>query len=737
MAFDTVKKEFSRQHLWYCEIVVSGETYRFCENITPIPVGLDVDAPSMSKPSIRPTQVALDGGIGVRASASVTFKEHQDYVRFGTLTSPKRFWPSWRAEHPGYEGAEISIYSGYIVNGAFDPLNFQKRDYILNSFSHSESGASINAKDTLKLASNDRAKAPRKSKGLLSANVLASDTSITLIPSGVGNSEYPASGFAKIGDEIVSFTRSGDVFTVVRSQYNTASDGHSINDLFQLCLYYNDTIPNINNDLLVNFAGVDPASIPKATWDDEARIFIPGLYEALITEPIGVSALLKELGESAPHYMFWDERTNLINFVAIKPPPDTALTLTAESNLLEGSTGIADQPDMRISTVLVNFGQYDPTKELDESSNYRQAHVRFNSVSVAKYNGIEKYKVINSRWISNDNRASAVRLAARFGRRFQDTPRKIKFKLDAKDSDVWTGAPLFINSDLIVDEVTKERYNMPVQIISAGESQSYNYEALEYSYGVALPEDLESEDPNQRLVVLSGELDQLKDNGTVRTLRDVYDGLFPDLLSTYDVVFIFDSNCVAGSSSNAAFSVSTGSWPELSTGDPIKLDIRGLIVGKGGDGADVGGQATNGGPAILLNANVRVTNTGIIGGGGGGGDHAIDFGTSTSRAAGGGGAGFNNGLAGTGTTSAGPRVQAQPGTNTTGGSGGEARSTQGVQEPTDATGGSGGDLGQAGVNGGGTPGTSGGLAGAAIDQNGFTITYTDAGAGDIRGSVLA
>ena len=248
MAFDTVKKEFSRQHLWYCEIIVDGETYRFCENITPIPADLEVDAPSMSKPSIRPAQAALDGGIGVRASASVTFKEHQDYVRFGSLSAPKRFWPSWRAKHPGYEGAEISIYSGYIVNGVFNSVNFQKRDFILNSFSHSESGASINGKDTLKLASNERAKAPRKSKGLLLVDVLSTDTEVTLIPSGVGNSEYPASGWAKIGDEIVSFTRVNDVFTVVRSQYNTIADDHSLNDVFQLCLYYNDTIADINND---------------------------------------------------------------------------------------------------------------------------------------------------------------------------------------------------------------------------------------------------------------------------------------------------------------------------------------------------------------------------------------------------------------------------------------------------------------------------------------------------------
>lgn len=731
MAFDTVKKNFTREHLWYCEIIVDGQTYRFCENISPIPTGLEVDAPSMSKPSIRPSQVSLTGGIGVRASASVSFKEHQDYVRFGTASAPKRFWPSWRATHRGYEGAAISIYSGYIINGAFNALNFQKRDFILDSFSHSESGANITAKDTLKLASNDRAKAPRKSKGLLSVDILAADTSVTLTPAGIGDSDYPASGFGRLGDEVVSFTRVADVFTIVRAQYNTVADDHSINDVFQLCLFYSDTISNIDYDLLVNYANVDPSVIPKTEWDNEAGDFLPGLYEALITEPVGVSSLLKELGESAPHYLWWDERTNFINFAAIKAPPLTALTLTAESNLLEGSTSISDQPDMRISTIIVNFGQFDPTKELDEASNYRQGHVRFNPNANTIYNDIEKYKVINSRWISNDNRAAAVRLAARFGRRFADTPRKISFKLDAKDSDVWTGAPLFINSDLVVNDLG-DRFDMPVQVLSAGESQSYNYMALEYGYGVELPEDLGSDDPNQRLVVLSGELDQLKDlgTGTPRTLRDIYDGLFVDVLNTYDVVFVFDSSCVAGSSTNAAFAVDTGAWPELVGFTPIKIDVRGLIVGKGGDGANTGGVAENGGPALFLNANIRLANTGIIGGGGGGGAYEIEL---DSEAAGGGGAGFANGLAGLGSVAVGAQrqlIQPQDGTNTTGGTGGFALSTG--TEPSEATGGDGGGLGAAGGN---TTSSTGGLAGTAIDQNGFTIT--DLGTGDIRGAIIA
>jgi hypothetical protein len=718
MAFETEKKKFSREHLWVCKITVDGEDYWFCEDITPIPRGLTVEAASMSKPRIRPSQIDPTGGIGIRASASISFKSHIDYVRFGTLSTPTRFWPAWRATHLGYQGADISIYSGYIVNGTFDIVNFQKRDFILDSFSHNENGASITAKDTLKLASNDRAKAPRKSKGLLLANMDSTATSITLSPTGIGDAEYPASGFGRLGDEVVSFTRASDVFTIVRGQYNTVADDHSENDVFQLCLVYNASAPDIVYDLLVTYSGVPTSQIPKIQWDDEASLYLPGLYEAIITEPTGVSALLKELGESAPHYLFWDERTNLINFVAIKAPPDTALTLTAEDNLLEGSTSLVDQPDMRISTVIVNFAQHDPTKKLDETSNYRQAHVRFNSTSAAVYNDIEKYKVVNSRWISNVNRAAAVRLAAKFGRRFQDIPRKVSFKLDAKDSDVWTGAPLYINSDLVVND-SFARYDMPVQVLSAGEDGSYQYEALEYGYGEELPEDLDSEDPNQRLVVLSGELTNIN-------LRTIYDTLFPDVVDTYDVVFVFDSSAVVGSTDAVNYAINTGSWPELSTGDPIKLDVRGLLLGKGGDGATVGGITGNGGPCIILNADIRLTNTGIIGSGGGGGGYQIGTGSGVAQAAGGGGAGYTIGIAGTGTYSTGFRAEstdAQDGTYTTGGNGGYAVNDE-FPEPNLAEGGDGGDLGAAGQTRGAS---TGGTTAKAIELNGYTITYLETG----------
>jgi hypothetical protein len=141
-----------------------------------------------------------------------------------------------------------------------------------------------------------------------------------------------------------------------------------------------------------------------------------------------------------------------------------------------------------------------------------------------------------------------------------------------------------------------------------------------------------------------------------------------------------------------------------------------LIAGKGGKGADVNGTATAGGPAIALYDNVRLSNTGVIGGGGGGGNWVQDI---NAKASGGGGAGFQNGLGGSGEVGSISITPSEDGSNQLGGDGGRARGTSGG-EPSLADGGAGGNLGGAGQFGGGA-------AGAAIALNGYTITYINTG----------
>lgn len=725
MAYDNAKKEYTKEHFWYVEIEVDGTTHRFCENRSPLPPQLQANPSSLQSVRVNPAVIDLSGGIGVRAKTSLSMMESDDFTEWGTASEPERFWARWRAENPYYLGERISVFSGYIVDNSFDVSNFVKRDYIIESFGQTGAGVSITGKDPLKLLSNDRAKAPVESNGSLAFDILSTDTSFTLQPNGIGDAEYPASnGIVRIGDEVILYTtRTGDTFTgLTRGFYSTEIDDHSENDTAQLCLQYStETVSNIGYDLMTNYASVDPSFINKNDWDAEISNAFNTTYSVLITEPTGVQDLLQEFCDSAPHYYFYDERVNKIRLVALKPPPTDSQLFTWEANLIAGKTAVKDRQDLRISTVIVNYGIINPTKDLDETSNYRASYVREDTDSVSNY-GQRAYKTVHSRWIPSDNKTAAVLMASRVGRRFAEAPREITFSMDAKDSEVWTGDSIRIETDLILKQGGGYA-RLPYQITSAGEDENFNYTALEHTYGDAVPGDEDVEDPNVRLVYFSGEIDRLEsdDSGTYRNLREVYEDVYgtDPIDAGLDIRFIFESNAVAGSSDALEHSVKTGVWPELTT--PIMIQNNGLIVGKGGDGGSAGQDGLDGGPAIQLQANIRLKNLNIIGGGGGGGGGAISSGESggpASAAGGGGGAGFTQGL---GKPSAGgilTPINGEDGTYTEGGTGGDI---------APAEGGDGGDLGEDGESGIGGQVTSGGDAGKAIDLNGFTITYEETG----------
>jgi hypothetical protein len=704
MAYDTERKKFGREPFWYIEIEVDGVTSRFCQDISPLPVGFE-GTPSLSgTPTVNPAQIDLTGGIGVRAKCSVSLSESMDYTVYGTLIEPVRFWARWRAENPYYLGQRISVFSGYIPESrVFDSSDFVRRDYIIESFSLSAGGVSISGKDPLKLADNDRAKAPLESNGALDADIDETATSFTLSPAGIGDSEYPATdGIVRIGEEVILYTtRTSDTFSgLTRGYYSTEVESHSEGDTAQLCLFISGSPYEIDYKLITDYAFVDTSYINLAEWQAESDNNFITTYTTLITEPTGVHDLLEEFAESCPHYMFYDDRVNKIKWKALSPPPSDATKFNYENNFVKNTTSVTDKQDMRVSTVICRFGIINPTKDLDETSNYRVVYVREDTDSVVNY-GQRAYKTVNSRWIPSDNKTAAVLMGARVGRRFSDAPREFKFSLDPSDAEVWTGDSVQLQSDLIMQAGGGGYPYLNYQITSAGQAKSsYNYVALEHTYGASLPQDEDIEDPTVRLVYISAEVLNLQDDaGTARSLREYYEDVYgaDPLDAGLDVRFIFDSSAVAGSSDAAEYSVRTGAWPELTT--PILIQNSGLIVGKGGNGRGGTDPGADGGPAILLEANIRLNNLNIIGGGGGGGGGSLE---TQGVGFGGGGAGYTQGF--------GPAA-ADDGTYTLGGSG-----TLG--------GGRGGDLGQDGSNG---DDGLGGTGGKAIELNGFAITYINTG----------
>ena len=694
--------------------VAATKTYRFCESRSPHPVGINA-IPSLKSISVSPTKIDLSGGLGVRSSINMAFNDHPSsdigidkYIsdRSYNALDTGSFWTKFRAQNTNYENRSVRSMSGYLVDGAYDPINFITRHYIMDKLNATKGQATATAKDPLKLASNKKSQAPKPSTGLLSASISSSSTSLVLTPAGVGNAEYPSSGRILINSEVILFSRNGTGDTlnfVTRGANNTIATSHDTNDTVQLCLQYsNKKVSFIVSELLSDFAGIDSGLLDLSGWSTEVDAFLPGLLTGIITKPFDVFKLLIELAEAMPHYLWWDESLNLIRLTALKSPPINSDVIDMSGNIVADSFTTKDRPELRLSTVYFNFGQYDPTKDIKDTSNYQQTYVRVDTGSIRKY-GIGEIKTINSRWITNTNAFAAQNAAKLIGRRFSETPREVSFSLEDKDSDFWTGQVVSVNHRDIVSPS-----GVPVdtifQIMTAKEGGNLKYTALEFKYGDVLP----GEPVDGVLQIpLSGNLMNIN-------LRTIYNslGVTPD--ENTQIVFYLENGTKIGSTSTITYSLDTGSWPEIDGTGTGKITLQTVssvfIVGKGGDGGSFGYSSTFGGDALILNHDLTILNSGVIGGGGGGGGagQGSSFGDNVG---GGGGAGID---AGSGAFSA------EDGTIEDGGA---------PQQGDNQAGGAGGDLGQDGDDGGLTPGAEGG---SAINKNGYTLTGTT---GDTRGSI--
>lgn len=711
------------------EYLKTTKTYRFCESRSPHPIGLDA-IPSLTSVNISPAKIDLSGGLGVRASVSLSFKDHpssdigiDDYVSGRGYIAFERgtYWTKLRARNSNYENRPLRVLTGYLVNNEFIADNFTTRYYIIDKMNVTNGMASITAKDPLKLASSKKALAPQVTTGKLSIDISNTDTAIGLIPAGVGDLEYPLSGKVLINSEVILFTRvSGtDVLQLTRAQNNTLAADHAADDTVQLCLEYDGKqVDFIVKDLLTNYANIDPLFIPDTSWAAEVGTFLSGGLTGIIVKPFDVFKLLKELAESMPHYLWWDERTQTdgkkgaIQLTALKAPIDNSNVIDMSAGIIANSFKTSDKPELRRSTIFINFGQFDPTKKLDEPSNYQQTYVRVDQGSIVKY-GSSEIKTINSRWIDNFNKAAALQLGALIGRRFSDIPREVSFSLEDKDSSYWAGQTVSINHRDITD-YTGQPVDTAFQILSAKEGESFNYSGLEFTYGDSLPEDEGGGNPDVDLIVLGGDEKNIN-------IRTIYNSKFPGSTPNPDtqVKIIIDDGTKIGSSSINTYSIDTGSWPEIDgtgTGSiTLQLNSSAFVVGKGGNAgnAEIGTPtefAENGGRAVILNHPLTLINNGVIGGGGGGGG-GFDSGAFDPPAFGGGGAGYDVGLS-------------------------EPTSGNGTLEAGGDTGfsglGKGGNLGQNGTNG--TFGSGAGIGGWAINKNGFVLTQTLLG--DVRGFVL-
>ncbi len=434
---------------------------------------------------INPGNGSESGGLGVRASVTIQIQDMADgdvgtdpYVRDRSYDPKTRgtWWGKFKARFPFYVGRLLRVRTGYLVDGMYDITNFTTKLFVIDSITGpSSTGAvSIIAKDILKLADDERAQCPEADIGKLLAELDETATSFTLLPVGIGDLDYAASGTVIVGAEMMSFTRTGDDFTVVRGQNGTTAQAADVGAVVQECVIYTEQkVWEIIYDLLVNFAHIDPAYIDLAAWEAECDKWLRSyLMSAILPKPTGVNQLVGELCEQGPVIVWWDERAQMIQLQVIRPRvADEVVALDDTINIVVDSVEVQTNPNDRLSEVWIHYGLYNyAIDNLSDPTNYAKRRVLIDqdSESDDEFGDVRVRKVF-SRWIPSDADSLATVVAFRILNQFLDMPEEISFSLDAKDTDdVWTGTTATLQARILQD-ASGDNTPVKIQVMEAME----------------------------------------------------------------------------------------------------------------------------------------------------------------------------------------------------------------------------------------------------------------------------
>ena len=497
-----------------------AKTYRFSDPIEGIPKLFEA-FPSLQSVETAPTQIDPGKSMGVRASVSMTFADHRHHDRGIDKYVTERKTGEAAFDGSSYEpydqgtffgklavrnlyrvGRPLRVLSGYLpwdhnlpaenqraYTEAEVLANLRTHTYVIDNFEGPDSKGvfKVVAKDILRLASQNKAECPVQTTGRLVTAIDDSEVTLTLTPAGVGDSEYAASGTIRIESELMTYTRSGDVFTVVRETDGSTAATHVIDSGVQECKRFAARVDAVINDLLVNFAGISSSFITLGDWDLESESWLePKVYSTVIVEPTPVETLVNELCRESLIFIWWDDIDSQIRFRSIRPrtaDEKDALTLvTGDNAVIEES--YSRRNGEQFSRVVVSLSRPSFVTRLDDQTNFEQtvAAIDSDAESADQYNE-SKVKRVASRWLSGSQRGAALQLASRTLAIFRDARDRYRFRMAAKDADLWTGDIFKLQHRSLQgfrgEEIVTQMQVLKVQELEDG---SFEYEAVADSF---------------------------------------------------------------------------------------------------------------------------------------------------------------------------------------------------------------------------------------------------------------
>lgn len=466
--------------------------------------GLAAFAPLLRSVDHTPQLPEPGEHLGLRVTLSATLEDAPHHDRgIDKYVASRSFDPmeqgtmlrKLRTRFPHYTGRRLRWYQGYITD-APGYADFRRREYVMERFEGPDPKGRVRiiAKDPLKLIDDERAQAPRKSKGTLLAALASGSSPATIDIVTTDTAEYDLKAgesvdYVRIGEEIIQYTGTSVVSGNVRlsgltyaapSPYTTVRANHAAGDEVQRCRLFSGTIPAVVRQLLVDYAGIDAAYIPLSEWETEANDWLASETVArLVTEPEGVKSLVNEIIGQTLVWGFWfDEIARKIKFRGLRPADvgDNVVAVTDAANLVADSVRIVDEPDKLVNEVQVLYGQIDPTQPKDEVGNYRNGLVLVDADSQSSNEtGQRRIKRIFARWRTSAMSASVQAHAQRTLTARARNLMTIEFRLERKDENLDTADFADLTTLYLIDQFgqAKSTRVQVMRVDASGELVSY------------------------------------------------------------------------------------------------------------------------------------------------------------------------------------------------------------------------------------------------------------------------
>lgn len=397
---------------------------------------------------------------GLRGTISVTLDDFEFRNQFGDFYADERevrgsigkLLLAWIGE--AVPQLELYLYTGTGNDAALTDMTVRRYD-VTNITPPSGGTWTISAVDPLARAERKKAQFPPATDLRLQSDIDATTTEISV--SGLESDVSTAMGndgffYGRLGSEIIrytGYTGADGVWSlsgVTRAALNTQASNHSVDDGMQRCGHYESVLYwEMVYDLLTNHTTIPADLIPLADWQAEGRSWLSTLRgTGTFTEPRPVAEICAEAMRDGMFSIWWDERDQEIQMLALRQPVKPPVTLTERNAIV--ASAIKRTPDDRRTRVTIYYDRRDPTESITEGRNYRKQRIRIDlEAEGANYaDGTVRNLIWYSPLLRTD--LNAILVQASFLLRYRETPEYLELSLAQKDSTLGVGDVIFVES---------------------------------------------------------------------------------------------------------------------------------------------------------------------------------------------------------------------------------------------------------------------------------------------------